>query len=180
MDGLQIEYIAKNDQFLKKYRSKVVFDFEVPDIIPMNSVYYILLKDGRVKETSQQKIDLGHWVILESLPYKTQTKHRIGYFDPMGFGCNPVIRKKIVATCKRLGLKVFINKSRVQLPVSSVCGPLCSIVSLFRARGYTYEDILKKRLSPNARINAMVVPDIIESLLPKNLKKIARFSLDFV
>ena len=182
MDSEQIEYLTKDDPFLKKYANFIVFDHEIPSILPMNTIYFILLTNGQIKKTPEKQYDLGHWCILETLPYnnKSESKYGIGYFDPLGTPCNPLIRKKIVTTAKTYGLKVFINKTQVQLKIATVCGLFSTLVILLRARKYSYAEILGKKLSKSPRVNAMVVPDLISSLLPKTLKKLERFSIDFI
>ena len=184
MDTLQIKSIIKSDKYLKKIPSSVIFEKELPSIIPRNHFYFVLTPNGKTKDHENSTVILGHWILIERLDLfkrNGQVKYgSVNYFDPYGTGPDSLTYQKIAGTALIHNLDVFINKRRTQLPGSVIFGSLIIYVSLLRARGYSYPNILAHKLSKSLRINAQTIVDIVNSLLPKKQKKVKRFSLDFL
>ena len=75
---------------------------------------------------------------------------------------------------------MHINKNNYQHKYSTICGPIVAYIALLRARGFTLQVIQKRKLSKNLLFIVKVVPDLISFFLPKQNKKLKRFSLDFL
>ena len=178
MDSTQLEFAAKNDPFISKYRPEVILESELRVIKPLR-IYFILL-GGREKKDSNESAStlLGHWVLLETC--KTQ---KIGLYDSFaetGKRSKSLLRK-IFKYCKKTKSKLHMNQKIVQLPFSSICGPIVLFVALLISRpGNSYKNIRKVKMNHSLKYIVKVLPDFISYFLPKGHKKTARFSLDFL
>ena len=178
----QIASILKEDKFFKKFKWSIVFEDQIPEIIPSNVLYIFLIPNGQLKTGNDgNQTSLGHWCLLDSL--KSTKKLRtpvISYYDPYGAPPSSSTYQKIAGTALINDWKIFINKVNSQLSSTSICGPIVSYVGLLRARGFTYSEINRLKLSKSQRINAITIVDIINSLLPRKAEKVLRFSMDFL
>ena len=183
MDAEQIQGIAKGDPFLKKFSTYVIFEHELPDEIKVNCVYVMLLKKGlNTMDQGNQRVSYGHWVLLETIQTgkNKECPHFISYFDPMGVKPSLNTYQKMLGTALQNDLQVYVNTTQRQLSFSQICGILVIYVALLRARKYTHLDINKNKFSKSLLINAITITDIINSLMPRHMSKIERFSLNFV
>ena len=185
MDSAQIKAICQDDTFLKKINSQIIFEKEVPDIIEENCIYFVHIPSG---QTTQRGNDtsyfLGHWILIETLPvlkrHLPSEEKVISYLDPYGAPPSSPTFKKIKKTASLKKLAICINSLPAQLPSTTICGGVCTYYSLLRSRGFSPTEIIKCKLSKNQRLNAQVIPDIVNSLMPRGMRKIERFSIDFL
>ena len=181
MNSAQIEALIEKDPYLKRTQCSIIFEKEIPSLLLLNHIYFVLIPNGRVKATKETKFDLGHWIHLDTLLNNSGGgKQTISYVDPYGHLCSSDTLSKMHKTAEKYNLEVFINKIRIQDSFSVTCGFIISYFALLRSRNFSTKDILMKKISKKPLSNARVIPDIIASLLPRGpLRNRPRFSLDF-
>ena len=181
MNSDQIQALIDSDPYLRKSQCSIIFEKEIPSLLPLNHIYFVLIPNGRVKDTKETKFDLGHWIHLDTLLNSSKTgKQIISYVDPYGHSCSSETLLKMQKTARKCNLELFINKIRIQDSFSVTCGFIISYFALLRSRDFSSKEILIKKISKKTLNNARVIPNIIASLLPKGpLRNRPRFSLDF-
>ena len=183
MDSSQIQSLISSDPYLKKIQCYIIFQEELPTFIEPESIYFILIPNGRAKKTGKGTFDLGHWILLDFLKDKkgkgTKNYEQISYFDPYGRRPTSDVLKKLKGSARFMQAKLFVNSTVVQT-VGSLCGVYSAYAALLRARGFSYKNILTKKISKRAKLNIKILPDLIASLLPRENRKLDRFSLDFI
>ena len=182
MDDRQILALAKRDKYLSKKQCFAITEAKFPDIMPQNSIFFILIKSKKsLIKRGKFRYQIGHWVLATCLQKSKKAKNSIEicYIDPYGVIYPKEIGKKLRNSARVYKVDVFVSRAKIQ-GYSSICGPLCSIIALLRARDFSYQQIFRKKLIKDVRVMAEVIPDIISSLLPKGHKKLLRFSLDFL
>ena len=108
-------------------------------------------------------------------------KNQLTYFDPYGSNVTSVkVRNCLKRSLLYHKATLHINKNNYQHKYSTICGPIVAYIALLRARGFTLQVIQKRKLSKNLLFIVKVVPDLISFFLPKQNKKLKRFSLDFL
>ena len=182
MDSLQIQDLVKNDPYLKTKTCKIIYESEIPTQIDKDIILFVLIPNGQIKQKENKvRYALGHWCLIDTLKsVHHPRKCTISYWDPYGIAPSPSTFKKIAGTASAHNLRVFINRKQTQLKVSTICGPIICYISLMKSRGFSNSQILQSKLSTSDKINAKVLPDMINSLLSKNLKKVTRFSIDIL
>ena len=65
---------------------------------------------------------------------------------------------------------IVSNKITYQGPLATICSHLTVYWLLFRARGFSPSQIQKNKLTPNKKVILDVIPEIIESLLPREIQ----------
>ena len=154
MDNSQIQYLFKTDKYLKKYKCQCLLETELPEQIPPEHIFLILIKSKKVHvntKTGQRGYLKGHWILLESLNSKKKkssqrkqdSKYQISYFDPVGNPPCKYVYMKMKAFQAKYKAAMFINSICFQLKYSSICGPISCYIALLRARGFIYLDIVK-------------------------------------
>ena len=86
-----------------------------------------------------------HWIAL----YMDDTCE---HFDPDGFSPRPYFETYLMAK----GSKYKYNGKRVQDYISETCGRFCLIYYYFRARNFTFEEILNM-FTDNLKLNEIIV-----------------------
>ena len=181
METSQIKAITQKDPYLKNLPIHVIYEHELPEVILSNNVYFLLLEKGQTKaQFGTQSYTLGHWTLLETIQKGKSPSSFISYWDPMGDPPSVITYQKILGTALINDFRMYINTRQIQLNFTQICGGLVTYVALLRARGFSPASINKYKLSKNLLINATTITDIINSLMPKHMDKIQRFSLDFV
>ena len=184
MDNRQIHALVKNDSFLNQKECHAIAQSAFPDIMPLNSIYFVLIKPKeKLVKRGKLKYQVGHWILISCLSKTSRGKRgkkpEIFYIDPYGLKYPPEIGKKLRKSAALYKVRVQTSRHKIQ-KFSSVCGPLCCYLALLRARNFSYDQIFKKKIVKSTRVMAEIVPNIISSLLPKGRKKLLRFSLDFL
>ena len=192
MDSSQLEFISKRDPFINKYDPQVILDSELVSFKPLK-IYFILLtkheKKGRDKQRRDVKIIRGHWIMMETIRSSSRTSSRpsfnsgsiLAYYDPLGQSCPNNLLKKGLQYCKKYDSKMYINRSIVQLPYSTICGAICIFVAMLITRpGNSYRNIKNIKLNHDLKFIVKTLPSFVSYFLPKGNKKIARFSLEFL
>ena len=178
MDSNQLRALCHTDPVLKTIPTAIIFEKDLPTILNTNWIYFVLISNGKTILKSHKRVWLGHWILIDSLISKTNPQ--ISFFDPYGKPPSLLTLTKLEKTCSKKSFSLFINKIQVQDNISTTCGPVIGYCALLRARNFTYKQILKHKVSKNVLMNAKIIPNIISSLLPKKLRTISRFSLDFL
>ena len=180
MDSTQINHVISRDSYLKKLSIKFVFESEVPEVIPLDHAYFLLIPNEQSQSQTKSRV-LGHWCLVESLKVQgRQDKNCISFWDPYGSAPSPGIYGKLLGSALTHDADLFINKTCLQIEGSTICGILCTYILLMRARKISPADILRKKVSKSQRVNASVLVDLVNSILPLHVKKVTRFSLEFL
>ena len=178
MDSSQLEFASQNDPFISNYKPEVILLSEL-DYFKPHKIYFILMggreREGRDRNGKRQEVH-GHWILVE-----TVILSRLGYYDPLAFKCPKSLLKKVINYCEQFKSKFYMNKTIVQLPYSSICGPIVLFVAMLLSRpGNSYKNVNKVKMNHSLKFIAKVLPTFISYFLPKGHKKLDRFSLDFI
>ena len=191
MDNSQIQHLFKTDKYLKKYTCKCLLETELPQEIPPQHIFLILIKSKKVHmntKTGQKAYLKGHWILLESLSRKKGksgqerlvSEFQISYTDPIGNRPSKFVYMKMKSFQLKYRATLFINSTCFQLKYSSICGPISCYIALLRARGFVYPDIVKNKLSSNLKYIVKWLPEFLAPLLEKKNAYISRFSFDLL
>lgn len=179
MDEKQILYLVKHDAVLSQLRVHIVIESELTVLNP-HEVYIILVrareklakKRGR---TDRQALTLwGHWCLCDTIQ-----KRFIGFIDPLGVPCSSHMQKLISDYCYKYNSKFVLNKTVYQLGGTNICGLIICFVLLCRSRGISYKEIRTNKLNHSLKFITRVLPNYMAYFLPKNRKRIKRFSYDY-
>ena len=169
MDSDQLKSLMGKDPYLKQYKCTILEEKELPEILSPNEGYFVLLPGIRK--------NVGHWILLESFDVAA---HGFSYWDPLGQNPSTTTHEKLLKSSLVYQAPLFINAYIWQLSGTVICGAICIYLGLLRSRGFSPQIILTQKTSGDARTDAMIIVDIINSLLGSRFPKVPRFSLDFL
>lgn len=140
LNTLQLIQIIKKDQCLKQ----LFLGIFPKDRIPLRVKYPSCL----ILNTHSSSQPGEHWLAI----YFDQNRH-VDFFDsfgrhPSNFGLEKYL--------DRLSSNWHFNKTQIQSITSSVCGYYCVLFLLYRCRGFSLQEFIK-RFSNNAEINDLIL-----------------------
>ena len=110
----------------------------------------------------------GHVMTIDTI-----SRQKITFFDSFGRFEQlpyPHLKRALLNNARTQKRKLVTNNIDYQLPETTICGHLSIYFLLLRARGFSLEQIQKKKLSLNQYENLIAVPEIIEGLLPRHIQ----------